>query len=355
MKEVTGGFYIPSLDGMRAVAALLVFVGHAGWYHIIPGGFGVTIFFFLSGYLITTLLRREYESTGSINFKNFYLRRAYRIFPPLYIVLFLIALLALVGVIEHQMHLWGVVSQIFYWTNYYIIFYGKEYLVPSTFVYWSLAIEEHFYFIFPVVFLLAIRRFSYANAALFFFVFCLLVLAWRYWLVLKVGMSHDYTYYATDTRFDSLLFGCIMGVWRNPVIDEAWKLDQRSGYIVLCIALLVLVFCLVWRDETFRETLRYTLQGMALFPVFWLAIRHPDWLAFRWLNWRPVRFFGVISYTFYLSHLFAIFMVDRLIDANNPVRAMVAFIFTFAFSTLMFYAVERPIAGLRRRLHTNAG
>ncbi|MBK6959466.1 MAG: acyltransferase [Nitrosomonas sp.] len=71
MRDVSESFYIPSLDGMRAVAAILVFVAHAGWSHIVPGGFGVTIFFFLSGYLITTLLRREYERTGSINFKIF--------------------------------------------------------------------------------------------------------------------------------------------------------------------------------------------------------------------------------------------------------------------------------------------
>lgn len=354
MRDVTGGFYIPSLDGMRAVAALLVFVAHAGWSHIIPGGFGVTIFFFLSGYLITTLLRREYESTGSINFKNFYLRRAYRIFPPLYIVLFLIALFALAGLVEHQMQPWAVVSQILYWTNYYMIFYGEEYLVPSTSVYWSLAIEEHFYFIFPVIFMLVMRRFTYANTALLFFSLCLLVLLWRCWLILEAGMSHEYTYYATDTRFDSLLFGCIMGVWRNPVADEAWELSRCSSYAVLCGALIVLLFCLVWRNGTFRETLRYTLQGLALFPIFWLAIRHSDWLIFRWLNWRPVRFFGVISYTFYLSHLFSIFMVDRFIDASNPVRALIAFILTFSFSALMFYTIERPIADLRRRLHTNA-
>ena len=191
MRDVTGGFYIPSLDGMRAVAAMLVFVAHADWSHIIPGGFGVTIFFFLSGYLITTLLRREYESTGSINFKNFYLRRAYRIFPPLYIVLFLIALFALAGLIEHQMQPWAVVSQIFYWTNYYGIFYGWQYFVPGTTVYWSLAIEEHF--IFPIVFLLTICRFSYSSMALFFIVFCTFVLIWRCWLILVGGVFYDYT------------------------------------------------------------------------------------------------------------------------------------------------------------------
>ena len=352
MKDKNNSFYIPSLDGIRAVAAMLVFVAHAGWSHIIPGGFGVTIFFFLSGYLITTLLRREYENTGSINLKKFYLRRAYRIFPPLYIVLFLIAILALAGIVEHQMRPWAVVSQVFYWTNYYIVFYGEEHFVPRTSVYWSLAIEEHFYFIFPLVFLLTIHRFSYSRMASFFLVFCVLVLIWRYWLILVGGMSQDYTYYATDTRFDSLLFGCIMGVWKNPVADNDWKLSYHFRWIVLCLALILLLFCFVWRDSVFRETLRYTLQGIGLFPIFWLAIRHPDWLVFRWLSWRPVRFLGVISYTFYLSHLFLIALVGQLLDTNNLlIHAVLSFFLTVAFATLMFYVVERPIADLRRRLH----
>jgi peptidoglycan/LPS O-acetylase OafA/YrhL len=70
------GFYIASLDGMRAVAVMIVFVAHCGLQDALPGGFGVTVFFFLSGFLITTLLRREHERTGSISLRRFYLRRA---------------------------------------------------------------------------------------------------------------------------------------------------------------------------------------------------------------------------------------------------------------------------------------
>ncbi|MBL0010792.1 MAG: acyltransferase [Nitrosomonas sp.] len=195
------------------------------------------------------------------------MRRVYRIFPPLYIILFLISILALTGIVEHQMRPWAVVSQVFYWTNYYMIFYGNDYFVPGTAVNWSLAIEEHFYFVFPLIFLLAVRRLSYSNTALLFVVICTLVLIWRNWLVVVDGMSYLYTYYATDTRFDSLLFGCIMGVWKNPIADEDWKFGSHSRYMVLCLALILLGFCFVWRDETFRETLRYTLQGIALFPI----------------------------------------------------------------------------------------
>ncbi|NQW95289.1 MAG: acyltransferase [Polaromonas sp.] len=64
-------FYIPSLDGLRAIAVSIVFISHAGWGHVIPGGFGVTVFFFLSGYLISTLLKMEYKKNGEIRFKDF--------------------------------------------------------------------------------------------------------------------------------------------------------------------------------------------------------------------------------------------------------------------------------------------
>src|SRR5664279_4763278 len=80
---VRAAFHIPSLDGLRAVAFLMVFFGHVGAPGV-PGGFGVTVFFFLSGYLITTLLRIERERTGRVSLRLFYLRRALRILPPFY-------------------------------------------------------------------------------------------------------------------------------------------------------------------------------------------------------------------------------------------------------------------------------
>jgi len=89
--------YIPSLDGIRACSVMVVFAAHAGLRGLIPGDFGVTVFFFLSGYLITTLLRMEHEQTGAISFRAFYLRRVLRIFPPFYLVLIVATLLTAVG------------------------------------------------------------------------------------------------------------------------------------------------------------------------------------------------------------------------------------------------------------------
>src|SRR4051794_11189138 len=95
-----GALAIPSLDGLRAASFFLVFLGHAALPFMpvaIPAGFGVTVFFFLSGYLITTLLRLEVEQHGKINFKHFYLRRVLRIWPPFYLVLIAACLLTLAG------------------------------------------------------------------------------------------------------------------------------------------------------------------------------------------------------------------------------------------------------------------
>jgi peptidoglycan/LPS O-acetylase OafA/YrhL len=89
--------HIPSLDGLRAASFLLVFAAHAGLKDIIPGAFGVTVFFFLSGYLITTLMRGEVSRTGRVSLTSFYLRRALRILPPFYIVLVAATLLAGLG------------------------------------------------------------------------------------------------------------------------------------------------------------------------------------------------------------------------------------------------------------------
>jgi len=139
--------HIPSLDGIRAGSFLIVFSNHAlaSW---IPGQLGVTVFFFLSGFLITTLLRAEYEKNGSVSLRHFWLRRALRILPPLYLVVLGSALLALAIYPPGTVHGPAVASQLLLYANYYDGSKG----VPGTAVIWSLAVEEHFYLLFPLLY-----------------------------------------------------------------------------------------------------------------------------------------------------------------------------------------------------------
>lgn len=345
-------FHIPSLDGIRAIAAFIVFLSHCGLEDLIPGGFGVTIFFFLSGFLITTLLRQEYAKNGGISLKKFYLRRVYRIIPPLYIVLVVLLLPYSLGGSSHHPTNLAVTAQFLQLTNYYAIFWGSDTMIPGTGAMWSLAIEEHFYLLFPLALLLLLQRWDYRRIGIIFAAACVAALAWRCVLLFGLGVGHDYIYFATDTRIDSLLYGCIMGIWLNPVLERHFVNVSTARWIgVLALAVAILGLTFLYRSESFRETFRHSLQGVALFPIFFCAVRKSEWPIFRWLESRPVRFLGLISYTFYLIHLKALVIVHRYTEAPMPVRAVLAFMLAVAFSSAMYFLVERHLGALRRRLH----
>ena len=120
--------HIPSLDGLRTVSFLIVFIAHSNFYipfvSGIPGGFGVTVFFYLSGFLITTLLRTELESTGTISVRNFYMRRALRILPPFYLVLLLATMLTLLQVLPGRLNPGALLAQSLHFSNYWFIWWG---------------------------------------------------------------------------------------------------------------------------------------------------------------------------------------------------------------------------------------
>ncbi len=349
------GFNIPSLDGIRAVAVMIVFTAHAGLEHAVPGGFGVTVFFFLSGYLITTLLRREYERTGGISLRNFYLRRVYRIFPPLYLVLGILVAVKLAGIVPYPMSPAAVAAQMAHFTNYYLLLFPSvEYapVAPYSVPMWSLAVEEHFYLLFPLALLFLLRRAPRARASLVLAAACLLALAWRLVLASVLEGAANHNYMATDARIDSLLFGCIMALGMNPALDQAPGWIGARGWSAVCAgAIAVLLFTFLYRDPTFRATLRYTLQGVALFPLFYCAVRYERSLFFSWLNLWPIRALGVISYTFYLSHYAAIALTGRLLGVSGFTRGVLGFAFALAFSAACYLLIEQRFATLRRRLH----
>ena len=179
---------------------MTVFVAHAGLGDVVPGGFGVTVFFFLSGYLITSLLRLEYERTGRISLKNFYLRRIYRIIPPMYLVLTASILLGVAGLMSHAMTAQALVAQFAHLTNYYDLAVGSEGFAPGTAVMWSLSVEEHFYLLFPLGVSLLFARFRYERIAAILLLVCVIAPLWRCLLVAGLGVSDLYTYEASNCR-----------------------------------------------------------------------------------------------------------------------------------------------------------
>lgn len=351
-KEKRAPFHIPSLDGIRAVAFLTVFVGHAGLADRVPGGFGVTAFFFLSGYLITTLMRMEQEKDGRISLKQFYLRRTLRILPPFYLVLILATVAAATGVLPGGVS-WGAVAALaLHAGNYWVILNGYSGPPSGTGVYWSLAVEEHFYLVFPLIFI-ALQRYvsSRARQAAALYVLCGVVLAWRCFLVYRLHVTSDRTYMGSDTRIDSILFGCALALHGNPVLDGPSRITEGMWkWALVPLATGVLLFALVYRDPGFRETLRYSLQGVALTPVFIAALRYPRWLVFRPLNTRAASFLGTLSYSLYLVHYSLLDLVQAHVRAHPVVQGALALLASVALAWAIYRLIEKPCAAIRRRL-----
>lgn len=342
---------IASLNGVRALAVALVFFSHGGMDSIVPGGLGVTVFFVLSGYLITTLLRREFASSGAIRLPAFYLRRVLRLIPPLVVVVALAAMLAAAGAVDGQFTWRGLLSVLFYFGNYHVIAQDFGGIPAGMGVIWSLAVEEHYYLLYPPLALLLMRSRRPSTAILVLSALCAAILAWRFTLALN-GASDAYIGMASDTRADAILIGCVMAFACNPATGavlpaRAW----RDGAIV-AVCLLVLIATLVYRDEFFRLSARYTLQSLAIAPLLYLAVARAEQWPFSWLNTRAMQYLGTVSYTVYLSHqLIYNAVAGAGAELNGAIKLALTVLLTLILAEAMRRWIEQPFARLRRQLH----
>jgi peptidoglycan/LPS O-acetylase OafA/YrhL len=351
-------FDIPSLNGVRAIAVLVVFVGHGftiggPW----PGDVGVTIFFFLSGYLITTLLRREYTRTGRISLGKFYLRRLLRIQPPALITIALCVAVGLTGLTNANMTVWGVLAEVFNYTNYYMMWAdvnlgdARAGLPPESSMLWSLAVEEHFYLVFPAVFIALLwRKLNFRTIGWVLVGACLLAPIWRIYLAAN-GASFFHLYSATDTRFDGLLAGAAMALLANPALGDrganvipprilAWAVAPVAAVAVAVIAL---------TPPAFGLTVGDTIIYACLVPLFWFIITQPQSGAGRVLNHRWVVRIGLLSFSIYLLHRLVLAIVETVIPIA-PVVDVLSLVIVIAAAQVMYMVVEKPLGKLRKSL-----
>jgi peptidoglycan/LPS O-acetylase OafA/YrhL len=338
---------------LRAISISIVLVSHAGYETAVPGGLGVTIFFFLSGYLITTLLLDESKRFGRINIGKFYLRRVFRLFPPLLVTLVIAYSLVALGFLDGGISWTGILAQLLYFANYYGLFFDPgNTTAAGTGILWSLAVEEHFYMLYPalLVGLLALglsRRIVVVLA-----IACLVALAWRMHLAGLPNFVTERTYYSSDTRVDSIVFGCLLALAANPKFAKPGASNpflEPTPASLLAAAAIVMVITIVWRDVYFRETLRYSLQGLALMPVFYFAIKCAKYFPFKLLNQPWVAKIGVYSYAMYLIHYIVINVIEKNVPwlaASKPLLVLV----TFAIATLYAAILDNYVDGYFRRL-----
>lgn len=349
---------IPSLNGIRAFSVIIVLLSHAGFEWLVPGGLGVTIFFFLSGFLITTLMVREQVRFGSVDIAAFYLRRFYRLIPPLLVTLAIAYGLTYIGVLAGNITPEGVLAQLLYFANYLEIFFDGSAKIPAgTGVLWSLAVEEHFYIVFPLVMSLAFF-FRLTNRGKLFVavVLCAAILLWRIYLVYELNVPASRTYYASDTRFDSILYGCILAFalasWGGEDDGNRTRLSW-SEYALLASGVLLLATTFVIRDPQFRETFRYSMQGIALIPLFHLAVKRSESWPFRILGNRLLVRLGIYSYSIYLIHrvlIVALFDNVPLLAAHPALLALASFALAVIFAAFVDRYVDRYFRGRRAKM-----
>lgn len=254
--------FIPPLEGLRAVSILLVIVSHLGleW---VPGIFGVTIFFFISGFLITRQLLAEQAHRGTISLSRFYTRRLLRLYPAL------LAMIAVGGVaytlLGGRLIASDALSALFYLSNYHELMGGFISSIPTDGhpygILWSLAVEEHYYLLFPLtVLLVGSRR---PRFQLLLLVAIIAFAGWRIYLALHCrsagGVCFDGSewrlLHATDARADSILYGALLATMLGSPAKNVVLRSLRSHYMLVLGAGLLLL-SLAIRTTFFRETLR---------------------------------------------------------------------------------------------------
>ena len=321
---------IPSLDGIRAIAVLLVVLGHAhsrpdgpGW--LAPVGdfatLGVRIFFVLSGFLITGLLLKEHKTTGTVSLRNFYIRRAYRIFPA--------AIAAVIGIAiisHHFIDKWDVIWSFLYLQNYN----GNAHWSLNHM--WTLAVEEQFYLVWP--FLLSHffnKRYKVLLAALVIAPLC------------RAGFGYVGLHQAEAEWFpcvvDSLATGALLAIGQEQVrILTRWL----SGWTIPIF--LVFAYASTLRlPPGVQPLLLIGLENVSIALAIQHCIDHPYFL----LNWRPVIWLGGLSYSWYLWQMPFFQPGMHGWQTRFPVNILCGFV----LAVVCHYSIEKPFLRLRELRH----
>ncbi len=351
----SGQRYMPGLDGLRAIAVLAVIAYHEqfGWA---PGGLlGVAVFFTLSGYLITDLLLAQWTSEGGIKLRQFWLRRARRLLPALFVMLALVT--AWVTIVDRARlaSLRGpVLAAVTYTSNWYLIIKNQSYFArfapPQPLDHlWSLAVEEQFYLLWPWLLLLALLLLRRLGAKSVKWLAIPTVLLATGSAILMVALYHpglDPTrvYEGTDTRACGLLVGAALAMlWPSR---EGAKLKRRVWVVdIAAWAGLIVVGFMIARVGQYSPFVYK--GGLGVLSVATAAILAagavPGSLIGRALAWAPLRWLGVRSYGIYLWHYPVIVLSSPANATEDLPRAALQIAASIALAALSWKFVEEPV------------
>lgn len=298
----TSGQRIPSLDGWRAIAISLVVYWHLvysyrKWSSVVFdwGALGVYVFFVISGFLITLMLKREHEKTGSVSLRGFYIRRVFRIFPPLIFYLAGVAILAKLGLAVAGMR------SILFSLGFLRNFFPGPYPILQHF--WSLSVEEQFYLMWPFIF----TRLSRKSAARLLFGVILIEPFVRSGMFLWLGNRGNWQW-GTEAIADGLACGCLLALSQQELRSYRWYQWLSRSYAWLLLPLVTIAGAHV-RPELFYHGVGKTLIFLSVALAMDISIVRFESLPGRILNSAPFVFVGKLSYSLYLWQ--QVFLKDR--------------------------------------------
>jgi len=342
---------IPSLDGLRAVSIGMVVIGHCsatmgGLGHgtrtfltfVGAGRLGVSIFFVISGFLITTLLVREHLATGTISLKDFYIRRMFRIFPAFYAYWLLVLLLTLIGYIQLS-HAELISAAVYVWN--YVPRRLDTWFLGHT---WSLSLEEQFYLVWPVVLKLSgIRRGTWAALAAVV-VTPIIRVSWYFVFPATrplIGMM-------LHTRADSLMIGALLALIclnENHLralkrFTGSWLIPVASLFFLIIDTMLTAHF-----KAAYTLSVGYSLQNFMIVLLVAHVVFYDRTLLGRTLNYPLITHIGLISYSLYLWQQMFLTTNNRTFTGAFPWNILWAFL----VAELSYYLLEKPLLRLRKR------
>ncbi|MGE6516680.1 acyltransferase family protein [Lysinibacillus sphaericus] len=347
--------YIPGLDGIRALAVLAVIAYHFDFNWASGGFLGVDIFFVLSGYLITSTILPLKGNRLTVSLGEFWISRFRRLVPAAYVMIITSFVWAMLFHKELIHTLRGdVISSIFYSSNWWFIFHKLSYFdsfgSPSPLKnLWSLAIEEQFYLLWPILLLLGLYVFNKRSKLAIFVFFGALCSAALMSILYQPGADPSRIYYGTDTRSFELLIGCWLAlVWPMKRLSSQ-KLAKEHVTKLNSISLLsfsIFMLSVIFIDE--YQAFLYR-GGMFLFclnaAVLIACVCHPVSILGKLLSLKPLRWIGSRSYGIYLWHYPIMVLGTPVHEIGNPAYGRVALqlVLIFTIAELSYRFIEMPI------------
>jgi peptidoglycan/LPS O-acetylase OafA/YrhL len=353
--------YMPGLDGLRAVAVLAVIAFHLG-FDWAPGGMlGVGVFFTLSGYLISDILLAQLNARGRIKLGAFWLARARRLLPALFVMLaIVVAWVTVLGPAQPDQFRKGVISAIFYANNWEQIFADVSYFArfeaegPLDHL-WSLSVEEQFYILWPFLLLAGVKlvherplasgvRPRLALLTIAGAIASTILMAVLY----KPSLDPSRLYFGTDTRAGGLLFGAALAmVWPSRKLSRRIAPQARNMLDALGVLGLLVIALLIWRTgelSSFNYRGGFALLSLATVLVL-MPLTHPACRLGKWVGMKPLRWVGVRSYGIYLwqTPIIVLTTPHGTQHEDDLLRSLLQVVAIFAVAALSWRFLEEPI------------